>query len=545
MADSVGMLFAFMWREFDRNLRWFQPYIVLQKGNVVAEESVLIDYISLGPFLSLFPAMQYKHRVVFWSSFIAMLTYLFQPLTGSIFQIQQTLQSKNTVVTEMAKILDTTDFSTLNNPTLNDFTLNAFMAAAGYVDASVVHGLDDPPFVLGPWAASEFTLPEWLPVNGTFLVNTTGLQSNVNCSNPSEQPIVTPTEGANFTLSSKSMDGCVHNVTFDSNVTTHGVEPVPCPGNAASLDVQFQPVMFWYYLDSDSGSQVKTVFCTPNVVIAEIQILANLSNGVLAIPNQIGDEIVTKLDVTSGGVLNGLIFDVTDPFTQACANAIRLIVPRAIYIAAQLLSGNGTQSAFDLPNGFLNLTSTLYTRHLSSSAKAIYFVNENKNITGTVVSIGSRLKVLELPAHFLSLILATVGIFGVLLHIIHRRARENLLLAAPPGSIASVVALTSHSGFGELLLPYDDELTMKKKLDGLRFRLDGRTGAIVADSHVTDGAMADEGTPLRGDRVGMLDIEHPVEESSSQMAAELPRQRSWEPPGMSPLQQYSNTEYVL
>ena len=151
------------------------------------------------PFLSLFPAMQYKHRVVFWSSFIAMLTYLFQPLSklapshrillpkltwrrcgaaGSIFQIQQTLQSKSrpvslifeflfliywwllsdTVVTEMAKILDTTDFSTLNNPTLNDFTLNALMAAAGYVDASVVHGLDDPPFVLGPWAASEFTV---------------------------------------------------------------------------------------------------------------------------------------------------------------------------------------------------------------------------------------------------------------------------------------------------------------------------------------------------------------------------------------------------
>jgi hypothetical protein len=35
------------------------------------------------------------------------------------------------------------------------------------------------------------------------------------------------------------------------------------------------------------------------------------------------------------------------------------IVPGAVYRAAQLLP-NGSQSAFDLPNGFLDLTSTLY-----------------------------------------------------------------------------------------------------------------------------------------------------------------------------------------
>ncbi len=55
------------------------------------------------------------------------------------------------------------------------------------------------------------------------------------------------------------------------------------------------------------------------------------------------------------------------------------------------------------------------------------------------------------------------------------------MLAAPPGSIASITALTARSGFGELLLPYDDEATLEKKLDGIKFRLDKRTGAIVAD----------------------------------------------------------------
>jgi hypothetical protein len=54
-------------------------------------------------------------------------------------------------------------------------------------------------------------------------------------------------------------------------------------------------------------------------------------------------------------------------------------------------------------------------------------------------------------------------------------------LTSPPGTIASIVALTAHSGFGELLLPYDDTATMRRKLAGLRFRLDQRTGAIVAE----------------------------------------------------------------
>lgn len=80
------------------------------------------------------------------------------------------------------------------------------------------------------------------------------------------------------------------------------------------------------------------------------------------------------------------------------------------------------------------------------------------------------------------------GVIGVFIHFNHRRQRKTLLLATQPGSIASVVALTARSGFGELLLPYDDELTLENKLDGLRFRLDRRTGAILADDYETERA---------------------------------------------------------
>ena len=50
-------------------------------------------------------------------------------------------------------VLNTTDFSTLNNSVLNEF-----MAAAGYVDTSVIHGLGNPPFIQGNWAAAEVSM---------------------------------------------------------------------------------------------------------------------------------------------------------------------------------------------------------------------------------------------------------------------------------------------------------------------------------------------------------------------------------------------------
>ena len=63
----------------------------------------------------------------------------------------------------------------------------------------------------------------------------------------------------------------------------------------------------------------------------------------------------------------------------------------------------------------------------------------------------------------------------------HFRQRRDVYLAHVPGSLASTVALTAHSGFGELLLPYDNQEALARALQPLRFRLDRRTGAIVVD----------------------------------------------------------------
>lgn len=74
-----------------------------------------------------------------------------------------------------------------------------------------------------------------------------------------------------------------------------------------------------------------------------------------------------------------------------------------------------------------------------------------------------------------------VAIVGLGLHLLHRRARRDLYLAARPGTIASTVALTAHSEFADLLEPFDDRRRMTHKLEGLSFRIDKQTGAIVAN----------------------------------------------------------------
>ncbi|KAI6094202.1 hypothetical protein F5141DRAFT_961781, partial [Pisolithus sp. B1] len=83
--------------------------------------------------------------------------------------------------------------------------------------------------------------------------------------------------------------------------------------------------------------------------------------------------------------------------------------------------------------------------------------------------------------HLLSSLMILIGITGLIVHALHARSRRKLWLTSPPGSIASIVSLTSRSGFGELLLPYDDESRMRSRLSGFKFRLDQRTGAIVAE----------------------------------------------------------------
>ena len=97
-----------------------------------------------------------------------------------------------------------------------------------------------------------------------------------------------------------------------------------------------------------------------------------------------------------------------------------------------------------------------------------------------------------MAAHGLAAVLLAVGIVGMLVHLLHRHARRDLYLTAPPGSIGASMALAFHAGFGASLTPYDDGESIGRKLRSMRFSMDRRTGAILAEE-VDDG---DAVTPL-------------------------------------------------
>lgn len=98
----------------------------------------------------------------------------------------------------------------------------------------------------------------------------------------------------------------------------------------------------------------------------------------------------------------------------------------------------------------------------------------------------------KLAGHALAILLIAIGLIGIAIHLAHRHVRRRVHLVTHPGTIGSVVALTSHSGFGELLYPFDDKRTIRRKLAHLRFSLDRRTGAIVADEIEPDAHHDDE-----------------------------------------------------
>ncbi|KAJ6617982.1 hypothetical protein B0H10DRAFT_2031581 [Mycena sp. CBHHK59/15] len=469
---------GYMWRVLDWTLRWFQPYVTMSRGNATAEESVLLDYIVLGSTRAMFHSLKYNHRVIFWSSLLATSTYIFQPLAGSIFQIQMREQTSTTTALSIRSLGLVPDVG----------ELNAFAAAAGFVQAAVFNDLPDPPFIKSGWSTAEFVFPTDTGLNGTMVVNTTGIRTTANCANPTATPVVNVTGATGF-INSTSLDGCSQSVPFDPTVSDlqYGVAAAPCQ-QSTSLNVTFQPVVFWFFQKMDTTTEARTVFCNPTMEEFYVHAGADLSSGRLMTVDIVSnDTAINNLTTLNGLPYNAVIFDNNpNPFIQARATATKVGVPGAIFRSA-LQQPKGLQSVFDLPNGFLDLTQTIYTQHLAITAKSIYFVNQNTTLSAVQTSMVLRLWVDPFPSHILAFLLFGTGFLGVFLHLINRRQRRNLFLATPPGTIAAATALTARSGFGELLLPYDDLPTIEKKLDGLRFRLDKRTGAIVADEYEPAG----------------------------------------------------------
>jgi len=191
----------------------------------------------------------------------------------------------------------------------------------------------------------------------------------------------------------------------------------------------------------------------------------------------------------NGVPYNGLIFDSSsDVNVQSRANYIRTGIPNAIFMLAQNTPG-GPDSVFRDPSGFLSYTTQVYTRYLTMAAKSNYFVQVNQTVPAVVTQLVMRIFIPRIPCHCLSSICILTAAVLLVLHFMHHRQRRNIRLAHNPSTICSAVALTWHSGFGDMLMPYENEAEFSRRLASLRFCLDRSTGAIV----VADSAIAKAG----------------------------------------------------
>lgn len=467
---------AYFWTITDWMLRWYQPYVTLADGNAPASRSILLDYIALNQIAVLFYSFKYKHYLIYVSTLVALIVALLQPLAGSLLQVQQV---PHTVVS--------TAISTRAIALSPDVTqLEAFLASAGYADAAVYSGLGDPPYVHGTWTAAYFEPEPGVPLNGSLAVNTTGLQTEVNCIN-TESLNLTSSVG-NYVARATFPNTCIANFTFgiaDGNQQYSVINTSSCA--LKGQDISFQPVIFWYYfqdMTTTDDPQVSAIFCQPSMKAFAIMTSMNLNNGTLGdcttLQNFTEPNNVTGAPL-NGQVFNGVTFDASsNVYIAARAIAINSGLPGTVYRYASQQPG-GIQSVFNDSNGWLNATSKIYTQHLAVAAQANYFGQTNTTIPALLTTDVPRLFVETLPAHLLSSLMILIGITGLIVHTLHARSRRKLWLTSPPGSIAAIVSLTSRSGFGELLLPYDNESRMRSRLIGLKFRLDQRTGAIVAE----------------------------------------------------------------
>ncbi|KAG1858479.1 hypothetical protein F4604DRAFT_1794294 [Suillus subluteus] len=395
---------AYFWAVADWMLRWYQPYVTLSEGKAPAARSILLDY--------------HRHWLINVSTLTAFSVIFMQPLAGSLFQVPQVPYTSAASATSMRSIG--------LSPTINQLT--SFLASAGAPPGSIL--------------------------NGTLAVNTTAVQTHVNCINPTSFTTTNLTS-SDFVLSATFSTTCNASLSLNPNDGPDQFSVTAASTCAPSYqDQNFQPVIFWYYHLSDNGDALGTaVFCQPSIAIFIVTTSMDLNDG------SMGDcTIVEPFEYTNnvtGNPLNGQAF-----------NGVMFDASNNSYITARILAINS-----GIPGAIYSF----------ASQQPDWSTIHNTTISAQLTSDIPRLFVETLPAHLLSVLFICIGISSLIVHILHKRSRRNLWLTSPPGSIAAIVSLTSRSGFGDLLLPYDDVSRMKSNLTGLTFRLDKRTGAIVAE----------------------------------------------------------------
>lgn len=272
-----------------------QPYISASHGNAPPQQTVLVSYINQNRLYAALGALKNGHRMVVVVTLLTTVTALWQPLSATLFVVRST----NYILDDFSPVVVTAQLGV--NPTFTD--LDAFLAAAGYTEAAVVHGLGDPPFVRGGWTVALFDFPSQ-PKNATMALDVQAVLVDPRCETLTPQLSQTADGSYNVTATRGS---CVYSFTTnqtegDDAFGVRKLDNCAAGDQTANLEDQFKPVVFWFF--TFDGPTASMVFCSPSIETHLVNANVSLSS------HLVNDEPVQLQQLTSnvtvGAPFNGL-----------------------------------------------------------------------------------------------------------------------------------------------------------------------------------------------------------------------------------------------
>jgi len=131
--------------------------------------------------------------------------------------------------------------------------------------------------------------------------------------------------------------------------------------------------------------------------------------------------------------------------------------------------------------GQLQQVTSVYTQYLTIAAKSNFFVRADSTTKPVIQSWQPRFWMDRFSSHVLAVLIIFIALSMAILQYVHRKERNKLYLAGPPGSIASDVSMTSSAKFGLLLNAGDTDKDMERKLRDMRFGIEHSTGQIIVE----------------------------------------------------------------
>ncbi|KZT34086.1 hypothetical protein SISSUDRAFT_318122 [Sistotremastrum suecicum HHB10207 ss-3] len=482
----VAMIIIGLWSWTNIEIQRMQPYIDLAHGNAKSETTLLLDYTRTNTFLIWMHAASNKHWVVTLASIIALAGLAFQPLAAGWLTVRNIwLPLPPTSVRNLKTVGLSPDFS----------NLVPFVSAAGYAEAQALYALPDPAFIKDGWTVQPFVVPTNQTLNGTIFANTVGIKTWSGCEAADSVGIAQDPRGG-VDLNATWGD-CTSQFFIDTNATQQwGVQLVTqcLTGNVSTTPDEYKPVVFWVFDSSQALAAV--TFCQPAISVANVDVEVNCQDGSLQnvtvsnVPWPGGDNITGP--PMNGIPLNGIAFNLTNPdrYVLGRENATQSILPAAIWQSAVM--NNGTDIMFNNSGtGWVELTDQVYSLYLALVASSVYFVDSDpsSHIELKINTVQSRILLSPIATHILAAALVILGCLGFIVHLYHKKLREPLALHHSPGTIASAVAITANSDFGNLMHGKQQEKEIVQALRNKRFKLDRSTGKIVLDR---EGSLDDD-----------------------------------------------------